>query len=238
MKTNTKIFFIFLITVFIGVVSIIKPTRAFFSDTIAIGGNTFATGFWSASPSLSPSPSESPSPSPSVSPSPSESPEESTQVVINEVYYQPDETHNESDAGDHDYEWVELYNTGNAQANLKNWKITDLVGPERTITINDYFLLPNSFVVIAKVTGVKTKWSISDASFIILGSSIGNGLNNPGDTVTLKNDNNITIDEMSYGPSPVSGPIAIGHSMERNPAGKDTDSASDFVDRSSPTPGY
>ena len=237
MKINTKIFFIFLITVFTGIVLIIKPSRAFFSDTIAISGNTFSTGFWSPSPSSSPLPNESPSPSPSISPSPSESPLETARIVINEVYYNPDETHKEG-LDENAYEWVELYNAGNAQANLKNWKIVDLTSSIRTITTNDYFLLPNSFVVIAKVDGVKTIWSISDSSFVTLGYDIGSGLNNLGDTVTLKNDNNITIDEMSYGPSPASGPIAIGHSMERNPAGKDTDSASDFVDRSSPTPGY
>ena len=51
------------------------------------------------------------------------------------------------------------------------------------------------------------------------------------------------IDALSYGDNdaimlPPCQDIAAGHSLERQPAGLDTDQASDFVDNPNPTPGY
>jgi len=71
---------------------------------------------------------------------------------------------------------------------------------------------------------------------------IGNGLNNDGDCLILEDSAATVIDALSYGDNdtimlPPCQDVAAGHSLERQPAGLDTDQASDFVDNPVPTPG-
>lgn len=165
-------------------------------------------------------------------------------VVINEVYYDPDADHIQpSTAAENNFEWVEIYNNSGVTVNLKDWRITDATGTERTISTSNRNLNPGQYAILAKAANAFTQWSIpSGAEQIPLGEIIGSGLNNGGDSVILKNDLGTIIDQMSYGDnSSVLNPsvpdVAEGHSVEREPKGTDTDTAADFVDRTVPSPG-
>ena len=198
---------------------LIGNTFSFFSDTETSTGNTFQAS------------------------------ETFPHVVINEVYYDPDADHMQGGGptpDENDFEWIELYNPTGSAVNLKDWKITDNTGPERTISTNNLDLDPGEFAVLAKAANVFTLWSIpSSAEEIPLGQNFGNGLSNSthtGDRVILKDDSGIVIDQMSYAGdttafTPSAQDVAEGHSLERDPDGVDTDTIGDFVDRTTPTPG-
>ena len=163
-------------------------------------------------------------------------------LVINEVYYDPDSSHMEGeDPNENDFEWVEIYNPTDYTVNLKDWKILDN-STERLITSSDRNLAPGEFVILGKAENVRIIWSIEAEKFIPIGQKLGNGLANVGDRVILKDDEENVIDQISYGSddtilNPSITDVSEGHSIERNPDGLDSDSATDFVDMDIPTPG-
>ena len=103
----------------------IKPTNAYFSDVVVVGGNTFSMAdTW-----------PSPPPTPPVAGS----------VVINELMWM-------GSVGNSNDEWIELRNTTGNLIDLSNWQITKWVAGTdeelmltipsgRTIPANDYFLI-------------------------------------------------------------------------------------------------
>lgn len=192
-------------------------TNAYFSDQVTATNNQFSAGTWHI-------------------------PE--ARVVINEVYNNPIGT----DTGK---EWIEIYNAGGQSINLASYQ---LAASSSNYTFPNITLNPQGFVIIHwNTTGTD---SASDLY-------TGIGFNNIGNTngsvalfsSTVKNSSTI-IDYLEYGsagqawePAAVSASIwtvgtyisisAIpeGHSLERNPAGLDINTASDFIDRVVPTPG-
>lgn len=164
-------------------------------------------------------------------------------IVINEVYYDPDTAHMQPPTADeNNFEWVEIYNSSSVTVNLKDWKITDATGTERTISTSNRDLGPGEFAVLAKAANAFVLWGIPSSQQIPLGEIIGSGLNNTGDAVILKDSLGTVVDQMSYGTNisvfnPSATDVAEGHSLEREPDGTDTNTAADFVNRTIPSPG-
>ena len=98
-------------------------------------------------------------------------------------------------------EYVELYNNGTASINVTNWKISDnneedfLEGNS-----NDIIIAGNSFALIVDSDSrVYNNFEVDSVTWIYVDdSAIGNGLSNSGETLTLKDENNNTIDSASY----------------------------------------
>jgi len=242
-----------------------KITHSYFTDTEKVLGNSIQVGIWEITPVATPEititpmpteviPSETPTPTPTETPLQTPTPTNTPiptptttpivdHLVINEVYYDPDSGHMQgTNPDENDFEWIEIYNPTALTINLKNWKIQDNSANERSISESNRDLLPGDFVVIAKANNVRVIWNIPNEKFIGIGQNFGNGLANGGDRVILKDSDGNIVDQMSYGTdttafNPACPDVVEGHSLERNPTGKDTDTAGDFVDRSSPTPG-
>jgi len=173
-------------------------------------------------------------------------------VVINEVFYDVDTLHN-GQGSENDWEWVELYNPLSSTVNLTGWSIGTIGGGGDFETFTGSPSLgPCSFAIVSPSTEAQLEdqtndggnWTIPDGTlFITLSDFIGdNGLNNGGDNVVLRASPSATIDTMSYGVdtsqlNPAATDVSSGHSLERSPDGFDTNAASDFVDRTTPTPG-
>ena len=169
-------------------------------------------------------------------------------VVINEVYYDPDDDHKHpSNAIETSFEWIELYNGTGSTVNLKDWKVTDNSGTQRTISTSNRDLDPGQYAVLAKAANVFTLWSIpSEALKIQLGEIFGNGLANAGDIVILYDSDGNEIDRMSWGTTLIGFTpncivncqiVSEGHSLQRITPGSDSDTDSDFTDTQPPTPG-
>ena len=162
-------------------------------------------------------------------------------IVINEVYYDVDEEHGSERESQTD-EWVELYNNSDTDINLKDWTLTDN-NSQVSISHRNVILPAHQFAVLAKAAQTWTYWNIpTDAIKIELGQQIGDGLDNEGDRVILKDNNEAIIDMMSYGSDtfafdPSVPDVSEGHSVARHPAGFDTDQASDWEDLTVPNPG-
>ena len=171
---------------------------------------------------------------------------EAKPILINEVYY---------DIGVHTYphgggvkteeegknEWIELYNPNSFAVNIKNYKIGNT---SNEFTINPNVSIPaNGFAILSHDNSTWNFWSEPSVVKINLGGSVTGGwLGNDGDYVYLKNTSATIIDNMSYGTnttafSPSCLDVSSGHSLERDPDGKDTNVASDFANRTTPTPG-
>ncbi|GEM_PF-3529880 len=245
MKSPFLLVFAFLVLGLAG----FKTAYSYLTDTEKKQGNilSVATDFGLASPSLSPIPlptvSPSPSASPITSPSPSLSPSPSViKLVINEVYYDVDaRTSNGSTETEGNNEWIEIYNSNNFAVPFKDWQICD---NNSCVTVNLNVDVPAlGFALLSHDTNTWKFWTIPSGVEKI--NALGGtplALNNNGDRVILKNPSGVVIDQMNYGNdtavwNPAAGPVREGHSLEREPDGKDTDTAADFVDRDSPTPG-
>jgi hypothetical protein len=174
-------------------------------------------------------------------------------VVINELYYQVDNNHgldspkerNDKTKAAINNEWLELYNPTDHDINIKNWTLTDNSGNISTIHPNK-IIKSESFIVISKDASTWKYWNIHPKSDKIeLGNQLGDGLDNNGDRIILKDNSGKEVDRMSWG-TDISGftpqapnpkIIVIGSSTERIVPGIDTDAATDWTNLFPPTPG-
>lgn len=232
---------------------IITSTSFFYTNGFALFSNTgvSSNNVFLASAQFPISPIPSISVMPSVSPSPT--PTLVNHVVINEVFYKVDTLHgidSEKDrkgfgkikqTGQND-EWIELYNPMNIGVSLKDWTLTDNSGTLSTIHANK-FIQAHDFALISKDGSVWRNWDENpNAVKIELGQNVGDGLDNGGDRLILKNPSGVIVDQMAWQSdtfiwNPAAVDVPEGHSLERNPDGFDTDAPSDFFDTNPPTPG-
>lgn len=111
----------------------------------------------------------------------------STGLKINEIMYAPVSP---------EKEWFELINTTTETVNLANWKWKDATSTVRTITNQNIFVKPNSYVVICE-DSVSVRQVHPQISGIIIQTS-WNALNNSGDDLIIYNPNGLTEDSVNY----------------------------------------
>lgn len=140
-------------------------------------------------------------------------------------------------------EWVEIFNPTDQDIILKNWTLSDNGG---TVKINSNTKIKaGGFALISKSTSTWSYWSENPhAVKVTLGSNIGDGLNNAGDRLILRNPSGTEADRMSWGtdtsgftPFAINPEISIGSSTNRVVPGLDTNSVSDWISNSTPNPG-
>ena len=125
---------------------------------------------------------------------------------------------------------------------LKDWTIEDNSGLVTIIHANK--IVPaGGFALISKSASTWRFWDEDkDAIKVELGSQIGDGLDNSGDRLILRDNNGIFIDSLSYGDDvsqfdPSVPLVPIGFSFERKTPGLDSDVAGNFEEIDPPTPG-
>ncbi len=179
---------------------------------------------------------------------------DNNKILISEVYYDPDVV--PEPLG----EWIELYNFGITEVDLR----CILIGDEETRGGGEGMLAfplghkidPNNVVVIAHQAklfndnfGFLPNFEISDSIEKVPDMNTNHdwstgqvNLNNSGDELILLSIKESILDEVSWGDSsfaftpPVSN-VSPGHSISRQPADLDTDSAADWIDLPDPNPG-
>jgi len=163
---------------------------------------------------------------------------EEDKVVVNKIYTNPDIAHGCS--GD---EWFELFNSGTTDVNLKGWQICDNAACD-LLSSTDLTLGVGKYAVVASYTTVWKSWDVPEGVLkIVLGSAIGNMLNNNIDMLALKNSNSEIVDQVNWGGIPGSGwanyninlwtpgtdAPAEGKILGRVSNGYDTDQVSDWI---------
>jgi len=142
--------------------------------------------------------------------------------------------------GDAAREWVELYNAGPESVELGGWSLADNVAAD---TLPLAALPPGAYAVVAASPDFRRQYAAFQGTLLVLGDGkFGNGLANEGDRLLLLDEEGRSVDALSYGldheffepPAPAVPP---GHSLERFPSDRDTDTAADFRDNAHPSPG-
>jgi hypothetical protein len=166
-------------------------------------------------------------------------------MVINEVYYDPDSKHCSQQSKEWQNEWIELYNPTENPVSLTNWQIGDNSNNWETILTFPPIPAYGFAVITPKASTKDIYWSVPTEKTVIIetGNKIGNGLDNDGDRVILKDASGNVVDSVSWGTdtsafNPSVPVVAEGHSISRCPLGFDTDQASDWIDLENPTPGW
>ncbi|WP_052503470.1 lamin tail domain-containing protein [Lacinutrix sp. Hel_I_90] len=140
-------------------------------------------------------------------------------LIINEIHADPDATNGDAN-GDgtvntSDDEFIEIYNSGTVAIDLSDYVIADAVSDRHTFP-SGTILPPNNFIT---VFGGGTPTGID---FIAqTASTTGLGLNNGGDTVTIRDNNGVNLIVETYGAA------GNNQSIARNP-----DFTGVFVDHS------
>jgi Lamin Tail Domain len=172
----------------------------------------------------------------------------SSNIVINEVYYGVDGSHGLDGPKDRtdkksgqNNEWVELYNPTSSDISLKNWTLTDNSGVRSTINANKT-IKAGGFLLISKDASTWKYWNIKPSDTLELGNQVGDGLDNSGDRLTLKNSTGAEVDKVSWGTdttalNPSIPGVSLGSSIERLVPGLDTNSFNDWASRFPPTLG-
>ncbi|OGH04594.1 MAG: hypothetical protein A2W22_05000 [Candidatus Levybacteria bacterium RBG_16_35_11] len=140
-------------------------------------------------------------------------------------------------------EWVELFNPTDHDISLKKWGLIDNSGQTTTINANK-IIKKGGFALVSKDSSTWSFWNTNGALKVELGKQIGDGLDNAGDHLILKNAQNAEIDRMSWGsdtsgftPPAINPIVSLGSSTERLTPGFDSDTVSDWLEENPPTPG-
>ncbi len=211
-------------------------------------------------PSLTASPAASATPtsSPTVTPTPSTMPSSTAappggSLLISEVLYDPA-------AAEPDGEWFEIYNPAAAGQSLAGYKIGDeetqgggegmfafpsgaYIGPGQVAVIarrGDAFTANHGFAPAFELEDSDP--AIPDLIKYLAWATGSVTLSNTGDDLLLLDEADGLVDAMSWGSStwafdPSAPDVAQGHSLARSPAGADTDTAADWIDQPTPSPG-
>lgn len=175
-------------------------------------------------------------------------------ILISEVLFNP--------SGDEpEAEWIEVYNYGLTEINLYNFKIGDsetlgdfegmyLFPPSAKISSGGVILIANESATFKELYGFKPDYEVNNTDLNVpdlvkdLKSAHGSmSLSNSGDEVILISLTESYIDMVSWGSShyafsPSVPIVPDGYSIERYPPHVDTNSARDWRDQYSPSPGY
>jgi hypothetical protein len=180
-------------------------------------------------------PTYTPSPTGTPTPQPAPAPANEGDVLINEVQYDPPQS-----GADYSFEWIELLNRTEHSIDLSGWKIADNHDVD---SIPSLILPAGRYAIIAASADFYINFpGFNGIITLIEDGKIGNGLSNDSDRLILTDPTGKIIDALSYGSDttimlPPCQDVPEGHSLERQPAGKDTGEASDFIDNEAPSPG-
>lgn len=214
-------------------------------------------GFVDANP-RPPTATYTPTPAPSATQTatltPTPEPCEKINLLVSEVFFDP------LGSGDPDGEWFEIFNPEIREANMACYKVGDEEtqggGEGMYIFPSGAHLAPERILVVAyrgttfySTYGFKPDFEITasdaDVPELLKYSPWASGslnLSNAGDDVILLGDEDNLVDAVSWGNSqfafsPSAPVVDSGHSLERRPADRDTDTAQDWIDQSFPNPG-
>lgn len=194
-----------------------------------------------------------PTPTPTMQAGGTPTPHAALNLLISEVLYDPE-------GNDPSGEWFEVYNFGEAVIGLDGIKIGDEEtaggGEGMLLFPSGFFIQPGQTLVVANdaqvfmsVYGFYPDFAVNTSDpqvpVMLRDTAWGTGtvnLSNDGDEVLLLDESGSMIDALSWGSSeyaflPPVDKVEVGHSLERYPPDRDTDSALDWRDQATPAPG-
>lgn len=123
--------------------------------------------------------------------------DDDTPIVINEIHADPDSTNGDANgdgtASASQDEFIEIYNISGANLDISGWTLAD--------GASDRHIFPNGTIIPANEAIVVFSGGtpVTVPGLVQVASSNALGLNNSGDTITIKNETSITILTEVYG---------------------------------------
>jgi hypothetical protein len=114
-------------------------------------------------------------------------------VKINELMYAPKNG---------EPEWIELYNSSlDKRINIKGWKIRHHTATWYTISVKDFYIQPNSFLVLTKSDTIHSFRRIDSSMVLVCPLLPASFLVNTGDTISIHDSSDALVDSAFYDPS-------------------------------------
>lgn len=108
-------------------------------------------------------------------------------VVVNEIMFSP--------VGG-EPEWIEFFNNGNVDINLKGWSVSDIITTPFISTIKNDFIIPSkSYSIITRDSSIINYHRVVPSKLLQMNFAT---LNNDRDGVVLKDNRGLTIDSVFY----------------------------------------
>ena len=108
-------------------------------------------------------------------------------IIVNEIMFAP--------LGG-EPEWIELFNNSDAEINLKNWAVSDVITTPVKVTIKNNFLIPaNGYAVLTKDSSIINYHRFISSKILEINLP---SFNNDRDGIVLKDSRAITIDSVFY----------------------------------------
>lgn len=224
-----------------------------------------ATPTRAATPTRTPTATRTPTPpkpgtnTPTPSPTPEDTPSASGPLLVSEVLY-------DAPGDDRAEEWIEIYNPASMRVDLAAYKIGDAENrldgegmyrfpPGAVIGARSRVVVALNAQGFTALYGFRPDYELPAAGSLVDDPQVPDmlaylewsqtpvELSNGGDEVVLLDAADRVVDAVVFEDGLFSGVVAhpgvtSGHSIERSPAGQDTDDCSqDFMDRYPPTPG-
>ncbi len=166
-------------------------------------------------------------------------------VVINKVYYDPDNEHS-GNGPEKKYEWIELYNPTDQDIDLKKWGICN---SSDCATIDNHITIPAlGYALVVHDATIWQYWEIIDGAVFTYTLSGNFEMDDTADMLILKDAGSYNIDQMNWGTPTTTWPnynsgvwdpgvpdAPQGHMLARVPSGFDTDQPSDWHDLGLPS---
>ena len=162
----------------------------------------------------------------------------SPQILITKVYYDADSDHGSEVSN----EWIELYNPNTDPVDISDWILED--NQAQDIIPSSTIIPAQGFLLIAASNDTWSYWKNIPSTvpkIVLSDGSIGDGLDNDGDRIILKDKNGAQIDALSYEQdisvfdpaAPLDAPnntydLPEGQLLARVPIDLDTDTANDW----------
>tara|TARA_X000000950_G_scaffold286982_1_gene397565 strand:- start:77 stop:3328 length:3252 start_codon:yes stop_codon:yes gene_type:complete len=117
-----------------------------------------------------------------------------SQVVINEIMYNPYYEVNGASDTDDSGEWIEFFNAGQESVDMSGWKIVEGI----TFTFpSGAAIAPGAYVILAR-DSVRFKADNGFDPHFDWGGSDNGALSNSGEDITLVNSSSVTVDSVDY----------------------------------------
>jgi hypothetical protein len=137
-------------------------------------------------------------------------------LVLNEVYASPKEDANgDGTLSTKDDEFVEIVNAGGTEMDVSGWSVSDSAMLRLKFPAGTKVAAGKALVVFAG--GDKAKFGSLGGATILVSSKNALGLNNTGDTVTLKDAKGKVVDQVKFGSEGGKG-VSIARVKDGDPA--------------------
>ncbi len=98
-------------------------------------------------------------------------------------------------------EWIEFYNSSHDTVNIRNWKVRNKNAKFYTLTATDFYVLPDSYLVVTKSDTIFAFHRTIPSRVLICSALPSAFMVNTGDTISVHDSTGVLVDSVFYASS-------------------------------------